>query len=45
MKYKHMSFDNRLDIEKGLKENLSFKQILNILTKILLLSQKKLKII
>lgn len=27
MKHKHMSFDDRLEIEKGLKENLSFKQI------------------
>ena len=27
MKNKHLSYDNRLEIEKGLKENLSFKQI------------------
>lgn len=27
MKNKHLSFDERLDIEKGLKENKSFKQI------------------
>ena len=27
MKNKHLSFDDRLEIEKGLKENLSFKQI------------------
>ena len=33
MKYKHMSFDNRLDIEKGLKNNLSFKQIAKSINK------------
>ena len=27
MKNKHLSFDDRLEIEKGLNENLSFKQI------------------
>lgn len=27
MKNKHLSFDDRLEIEIGLKENLSFKQI------------------
>lgn len=27
MKNKHLSYDDRLDIEKGLKNNLSFKQI------------------
>ena len=27
MKNKHLSFDDRLEIEKGLKEGLSFKQI------------------
>lgn len=27
MKNKHLSFDERLEIERGLKENLSFKQI------------------
>ena len=27
MKNKHLSFDDRLEIESGLKENLSFKQI------------------
>ena len=27
MKNKHLSFDERLEIEKGLKDNLSFKQI------------------
>ena len=27
MKNKHLSFDDRLEIEKGLKENLSFKAI------------------
>jgi len=29
MKNKHMSFDDRLEIEKGLKEKLSFKEIAN----------------
>lgn len=29
MKNKHLSYDDRLEIEKGLKENLSFKQIAN----------------
>ena len=27
MKNKHLSFDDRLEIEKGLKSNLSFKKI------------------
>lgn len=27
MKNKHLSYDDRLDIETGLKNNLSFKQI------------------
>ena len=27
MKNKHLSFDERLEIERGLKNNLSFKQI------------------
>ena len=27
MKNKHLSFDDRLEIERGLKDNLSFKQI------------------
>ena len=33
MKNKHLSFDNRLEIERGLKENLSFKQIGKIIEK------------
>ena len=33
MKNKHLSFDERLEIEKGLKENLSFKEIGRVLGK------------
>lgn len=33
MKNKHLSFDDRLEIEKGLKEGLSFKQIGKIINK------------
>ncbi len=33
MKNKHLSFDDRLEIEKGLKENKSFKAIGNIINK------------
>ncbi len=33
MKNKHLSFDNRLEIEKGLKSNQSFKQIGQIINK------------
>ena len=41
MKNKHLSFDERLEIERGLKENLSFKQLQKILKKIALQFQKK----
>ena len=33
MKNKHLSFDDRLEIEKGLKENKSFKAIGTIINK------------
>ena len=33
MKNKHLSFDDRLEIEKGLKERLSFKEIAKIINK------------
>lgn len=33
MKNKHLSYDERLNIEKGLKENKSFKEIANIVNK------------
>ena len=33
MKNKHLSFDDRLEIEKGLKQNKSFKEISLIIGK------------
>ena len=33
MKNKHLSYDERLNIEKGLKENKSFKEIAKIVNK------------
>ena len=44
MKNKHLSYDDRLDIEKRLKNNLSFKQIAKDLGKDCTTFQKKLKI-
>lgn len=44
MKNKHLSFNDRLEIEKGLNENLSFKKLVLLSKKIALLYLKKLKI-
>ena len=45
MKNKHLSFDERLEIEKGLKENLSFKEIGRVLGKDCTTISKEIKII
>ena len=43
MKNKHLSFNDRLEIEKWLTNNLSFKKLQVILKKTVLLYLKKLK--
>ena len=42
MKNKHLSFDDRLEIEKGLNENKSFKAIGTIINKDVLQYQKRM---
>ena len=44
MKNKHLSFDDRLEIEKGLKENNLLRPSVTSSIKIVLLYQKRLKI-
>ena len=41
MKNKHLSLDERFEIEKGLNNNLSFKQIGNSIGRVVLLYQEK----
>lgn len=43
MKNKHLSFDDRLEIEKGLKENKSFKAIGTIINKDCITISKEIK--